>query len=229
MKKKKLYQYQPNTDQLTMLNCRLACKQWNNIIENTSELIKRITFTIQNLEEFLSWRIVKEKKVKSIKTTNCWWPDWKPKIAKEFFDFLINSGIEKIHFNFVINGYRDFEFELVKSILNNCTKLQELIVNEFVVIDKNIGLSGRPAMLFSRFSTNTFKIAAAFRIHTLVYNKIVIEANDAAGLMLMISKLPQLKEIKLIGECGHSEGPWPVSIICKGLIEDLNKFGQLVN
>lgn len=142
----------------SLLNFRLVCKDWNEIIENTSELIKKLTFVVNEPKLFLDLAIVKRRKVKSIKLINSW-PGLELETMKKFFDAISNS-IEIVHFSY-LDFYKNSEeiCEIFKDILGKCNKLKELIV------DVNLPDGIQRGRLFRR--THDIEITAANNIETI--------------------------------------------------------------
>lgn len=165
----------------TLLNSRLVCTQWNNIIQDTSELMSRIVFYVSNLQEFVELPTVKEGKVKSIviKTSA-------PSEHIDIFVASISSSVENVTFTLKAEKLSS----ILKLVLETCSNLKVLRLYECSGVD---GLSANVI--------KATKIRAATKINILSINVIGFKVCDVPGISTLIGKLPVLKELEFIGHC----------------------------
>lgn len=96
----------------TLLNCREVCVKWNQIIENTAELMFKIPFVIWHPKPFFDLPIVQRQKVRSIVIKNPLSLEYLPRFTDLF------NVLESVKF--------DFENSTTKGILyQNSYKLQK--------------------------------------------------------------------------------------------------------
>lgn len=214
-------------DQEILLNSRLVCVQWNEIIKSTSQLMMKIAFPIRDVFKFLDLEIVKDGKVKSIIFKNVL------PLKSEFLDSFIeaiSNTVEKVQFTFQDDSERVEQIEFFQLILAKCTNIQELIVGEnpepFGVeesdSESNVEWFRDPNGLFRGFTAAT-QISARNKI-----TKISVDINGAqcsekevTGLSNLLLQLPNLKEIEIFGVYDS----WDEISVFSGLYEYLKKFG----
>lgn len=177
-------------DQSTLLDARLVCVHWNLLIENTSELMKKITFPIWHIKPFLDLDIVKRKKVKSIKFMNPL--RLYPGYDREKFIDLITDTIEKVEFAYV-DPSLPYQAELFKLVLENCGRLEELTLSYAT----RRRLNSLETILQSNIPT--IKIAAVNILCVISLYVGNYKEEDVAGLADLLLQLPNLKEIKISG------------------------------
>lgn len=59
----------------SLLNSRLVCTQWNQVIENISEIMKKLTFTITDLQEFLNLPIAMKERLNQLDSKQLNWEE----------------------------------------------------------------------------------------------------------------------------------------------------------
>lgn len=221
------------SDQETMLECRLACAQWNNIILDTSELSRKITFPVWHPKPFMDLDIVKKGKCKSI----CLKFLPLDHVDTNIFMDVISNTVEKVSFDLQNPSQQDQNF-LFKLILRRCTCLQELEVkNSDNKIFRSISIAaGRNQHDSSDsdsesdldFPNITIEVASAMKLKILTVNVQQFTKCDSDGLSRFLLKLPNLEEINLITNRQYDFGrPDEVSEkIVIGVYEYLKKFGK---
>lgn len=112
------------SDQPALLQCRLICVEWNQAIDDTSDVMKKITFPVRHPEPFLDLGIVKRKKVKSIKFMNTF--QLQSECANKFIDLI--SDTIKVDFAFEDSDLL-YQRELFELVLAKCGRLQELVIS----------------------------------------------------------------------------------------------------
>lgn len=94
--------------------------------------MKKFTFSIRNLEEFVNLDIVKQRKIKStsfnkpLQQQKFFLEESNPNL-KSFIDVISNYTLEKVLFKLVANLSQ--QYELLKLVLAKCNNLQEIVVN----------------------------------------------------------------------------------------------------
>lgn len=191
------------SDQETMMQCRLVCKQWNNMIVDNSELMRKITFPVwSNLTKFLNLDIVKKRKVRSICFKDSLVQHFK---IDEFMD-AIKDTVEKVVFDLEETARSaEDQRDLFLTIIKECTCLQEIKI-EFSVMGNN---------MLGLINTKT-KMASAMQLKIITVDLFEIDIASAKGFSKLLLKLPNLEEINLYG--------YADIIILNGIAEYLKKF-----
>lgn len=108
----------------TMLICRLVCMQWNAIIEDTTELMKKITLPVWDPVSFLKLPLVQKGKIKSIIFRNSFPIN---KDASKLIE-VISNIVERVEFAFKDPSAKEQQRELFVLILQKCNRIRELII-----------------------------------------------------------------------------------------------------
>lgn len=212
------------SDQATMLECRLVCTQWNNLIVDTSELIRKITFPVWHPRPFLDLDLVKQRKVKSIclkfLPVDYGWAD-------DFFFAISNMTIEKVSFELEERSEYN-ERRLLQRILERCTCLQELEVNYSInKLFRSISSSSSTSSSDdSEPATRDDKANNAMKLKIISVDIDGFEEADARGLSNFLLSYPNLEEINFLGDRIYGVETPVFYMLLAGICKYLQKFGK---
>lgn len=190
-----------------ILNSRLVCVQWNQLIEDTSKLMKKITIPIWHPKPFLDLPIIKTGKAKSINFKD----SFPFKYLGEIINHRIGCTIEKVQFAFEEPYAIDSQQEIFVTILRYFTNIRELIIGDSHTAPQRFLAKPLPATLL--YSGGLLWNAASTIKHVKVYMN-SFGLGEANGLVQILLLLPKLEKITLV--CINSYGEY-FSTILTGL------------
>lgn len=196
-------------NQISLLSYRLVCRQWNEVIENTGELMRSAMFLVHDIAQFLKLMIVKKGKVRSVRFENSL--NLGLRNMSKFIDAVVN--VQTV----ILFGNMAQHEQLLRIILETCTNLQvfKIEIEDLTSDDVNV-LKNLP----------NYRLAATKHISHLSFNfkscSVLIYEDMNIGIAKFFLRLPYLQGIYLYG--GWCNGP--NSTIVDGLSSYMEKYGE---
>lgn len=172
-----------------MLICRHVCMEWQQVIEDTPQLMRKIIFPVWHPKPFLDLEVVRRKKVRAISFKNAL--DLKCKYIEAFAAYISNN-VEEVHLDFDTQLVNVYQSHLFKFVLEKCKKLEVLKFKskyyEEYVLQK----------MFNKIEPEIV-IPCQQKLRCFVMNATKFTFENARQLSSLLARFPFLEEINAEG------------------------------